>query len=91
MLFTKELKHFGLKVSVVHAIFVHFEHKIYKDFELYQVFMTVFKLQSMFCGQMCVKLTANTQVTMQSYVCFNLAVYRPSFPKNIGFTSKISM
>ena len=44
----------------------------------------------MFCGQMCVKIIDNTQVTIQPYVCFNL-VHRPSFQKNIGFTSEISM
>ena len=50
--------------------------------------MTVFKLRSMFCGQMSVKIIDNTLVTIQSFVCFNLVVHRPSLQKNIGFTSK---
>ena len=49
---------------------------------------TVFKLRSMFCGQMCVKIIDKTLVTIQPFVCFNLVVHRPSFQKNIGFTSK---
>ena len=50
--------------------------------------MTVFKLRSMFCGQMSVKLIDNTLVTIQSFVCYNLVVHRPSLQKNIRFTSK---
>ena len=49
---------------------------------------TVFKLRSMFCGQMCVKIIDNTLVKIQPFVCFNLVVHRPSFQKNIGFTRK---
>ena len=52
--------------------------------------MTVFKLRSMFCGQMCAKTIDNTLVSIQPFACFNLVVHRPSFQKNIGFTSKYS-
>ena len=42
----------------------------------------------MFCGQMSVKIIDNTLVTIQSFVCFNLVVHRPSLQRSIGFTSK---
>ena len=59
---------------------------IYTNWLLYN---TDFKLQSMFCGEMYVKIIDNTQVTIQPYVCFNLVVHRPRFQKNIGLTCKI--
>ena len=52
-------------------------------------FMAIFKLRSMFCGQMCVKIIDNTQVTIQPFVCFNLTVYRPSFQKNKFYQQNI--
>ena len=32
ILFTKKLKYFGLKMSLVYGVLAHFEYKIYKDF-----------------------------------------------------------
>ena len=54
-----------------------------------ELYKTVFKLRSMFYGQMSVKIIDSTQVTIQPYVYFNLVVYRPSFQKIKSLTWKI--
>ena len=56
----------------------------------YPTHMTLFKLRSMFCGKMFVKIIDSTQVTIQPFVCSNL-VHRPNLQNNIGFTRKTPM